>query len=110
LPKLLLVVTQDSDYDVLYLRLLSSGRVRVSFGDLERALQEHGLRQGHQARATATPPRPTCHAAGRVVDGGATERTIQASDYLLDIDPEVAQQFAAAVATRQDVLRLQSTE
>jgi len=32
------------------------------------------------------------------------------ADHLLDVDAEVAQQFAAAVAARQDVLRFQSTE
>ena len=109
-PERILCVAQDADDDVVDRRLLSSGRVRVSLGELERALHEHGLRQRRQAPATATRPRPTCHAAGRVVDSGATERTIQASDHLLDVDAEVAQQFAAAVPARQNVLRFQSTE
>src|SRR5439155_24486710 len=101
-PEGILCVAEDADADVVDRRLLSSGRVRVSFGELERALHEHGLRQRRQAPATATRPRPTCHAAGRVVDRGATERTIQASGHLLDVDATAPQQFGAAVGARQD--------
>src|SRR6266511_1367472 len=109
-PERILCVAEDADDDVVDRRLLASGRVRVSFGELERALQEHGLRQRSQDSPTAAPPAPTCHTASRFVDRGATERAIQSSDHLLDVDPEAAQQFAAAVAERDGALRLQSSE
>jgi hypothetical protein len=102
-------VAQNADDDVVDRRPLASGRARVSFRELEGPLHEYGLRQRRQAPPTAAPPAPTGHAANRLVDRGATERTIQPSDHLLDVDPEAAQQFAATVAAH-DALRFQSTE
>src|SRR6266536_768787 len=106
----ILCVAEDADDDVVDRRLLASGRLRVPFGELERALHEHGLRQRRQAAPAAAPPAPTCDTARFFVDRGATERTIQLGDHLLDVDPEAAQQFAATVSSRHDTLRLQSSE
>src|SRR6266536_3911244 len=105
----ILCVAEDAD-DGVDRRLLASGRLGVPFGELERALHEDGLRQRRQAAPAAAPPAPTCDTARSFVDRGATERTIQLGDHLLDVDPEAAQQFAATVSSRHDTLRLQSSE
>ena len=109
-PDRILRIAQDADEDVVDCRMLAAGRARVQFGKLERALNEHGLPQRRQARPTAAPPVPTGHATRRFVDRFATERTVQPSDHLVDVNAETPQHVAATVAAEHDPLLFQSTE